>query len=273
MTTTPPEFERPPVVEVAISVQFDSPKLDGPQVMLRWSEVRSRFPKYQVAPPLPRSIERFDGPQAPELEIQFGSAPVTPQLLMMTDSGDEALQLQENRIGYTWRKLNREDVYPSYSEIREKFQDELKDFGVYLSENGLGEFSPIQCELSYVDAILPEEGIWSSHSELGKVIPSMAPRLNDEFLPPSEGIHYSTTYIIQDDERNPLGRLKVVVEPRYLAPQQVPIYLMTTTARGALKGKDTAAIFEALDVWHNWILKAFVDLTSPEIHRAWGRKA
>ena len=259
-------------MEVAISVQFDSPKLDGPQVMLRWSEVRSRFPKYQVVPQLSRSIERYDGPQTPEFEIQFGNAPVTPQLLMMTESGEEALQLQENRIGYTWRKLNQEDVYPSYSEIREKFHDELNDFGAYLGKNELGAFSPIQCELSYVDAILPAEDIWSNHSDLGKVIPSLAPRLNDGFLPPSEGIHYTTSYIIQDEGRIPQGRLRVVVEPRYLAPHQEPMYLMTTTARGAPKGKDTAAIFDALDVWHSWILRAFVDLTSLEIHHAWGRR-
>ena len=273
MTTRPPEFDRPPVVEVAISVQFDSPRLDGPQVMLRWSEIRDRFPKYQVVPPLPRSIERFDGPQAPEFEIQFGNAPVTPQLLLMTESGEEALQLQENRIGYTWRKLNREDVYPSYSRMRDKFYDELEEFRVYLGDSGLGDFLPIQCELSYVDAILPEEGIWSDHSDLGKVIPSALPRLTEGLLPPSEGTHFTTSFIIPDEDDTPAGRLKVAIEPRFLAPDQIPIYLMTTTARGAPKGKEPTAILEALDIWHSWILRAFVDLTSPEIHHAWGRRA
>ena len=273
MMTRRPKFKRPPVVEVAISVQFDSPKLDGPQVMLRWSEVRDRFPKYQVAPPLPRSIERYDGPQTPEFEIQFGNTPVTPQLLMMTESSHEALQLQENRIGYTWRKLNREDVYPSYTDIREKFQEELNDFEAYLRRNGLSEFSPIQCELSYVDAILPEVGIWSSHSDLGKIIPSVEPRLNDGFLPKEEEIHYTIAYIIQDEGGHPQGRLRVVVEPRYLAPQQVPMFLMTTTARGAPRGENASAILDTLDIWHDWILRAFVDLTSPEIHQAWGRSA
>ncbi len=260
-------------MEVAISVQFDSPVLDGPQVMLRWSEVRDRFPRYQVAPPLPRNIERFDGPQAPEFEIQFGNSPITPQLLMMTESGEEALQLQENRIGYTWRKLNRDDLYPSYSQMREKFQRDLEDFRVYIGRNGLGDFLPVQCELAYVDALLPEPGIWAGHSDLQKVIPSVAPRLTDGFLPPSEGINYTTTYIIPDENGSPLGRLRVAIEPRVLAPEQTPMYLMTTTARGAPKGGDATAIFDTLDTWHDWILRAFVDLTSPEIHHAWGRKA
>ena len=271
MSTKLPEFERPPVVEVAISVQFDAPVLDGPQVMLRWSEVRNRFPKYELAPPMPRRIERFDGPQAPEFEIQFGNAPITPQLLMMTETGEEALQLQENRIGYTWRKLNREDVYPSYSQIREKFQAELSDFRAYTGEHGLGDFWPVQCELAYVDALLPQTGIWSGHSDLGKVLPSVSPRLTDGFLPPSEGTHYTTTYIIPDENRDPVGRLQVAVEPRFLTPEQSPMYLMTTTARGAPKGTSTPAIFNTLDTWHDWILRAFVDITSSDIQRAWGR--
>lgn len=270
MSTKLPEFERPPVVEVAISVQFNAPVLDGPQVMLRWSEIRGRFPRYQVAPPLPRSIERFDGPQAPEFEIQFGNAPITPQLLMMTQTGEEALQLQENRIGYTWRKLNQEGVYPRYSRIREIFQGELENFRTYIRGTGLDTFSPVQCELAYVDALLPQPGIWGSHSELGKVIPSVAPGLTKGLLPPSEETNFTTTFVIPDDSGNSWGRLHVTVEPRFLSPDQIPMYLMTTRVRGAPKGGGTSDIFHVLDTWHSWILRAFVDLTSPEMHHAWG---
>lgn len=267
-----PEFERPPVAEVAISIQFDSPVLDGPLVMLRWSEVRHRFPKYELAPPLPRIIERFDARQVPEFEIQFSDTPITPQLLMMTESGEEALQLQENRIGYTWRKLNPGGGYPNYSLLKERFRQELEDFRAYIDENGLGEFSPVQCELTYVDALLPQPGVWEGHSDLGKVIPSAATRLTEGFLTSPESTTYTIRYIISGNGAPP-GRLHIILEPRFLQPELSPMYLMTSTARGAPQGNGTPEIFNTLDIWHEWILRAFVDLTSSEMHRAWGRTA
>lgn len=270
-STKLPEFERAPVVEVAISVQFDAPVLDGPMVTLRWSEIRDRFPRYEVVPPMPRNIERFGESQSPEFEIQFGNAPITPQLLMLTQSGHEALQLQENRIGYTWRKLNHKDVYPHYSHIREKFQKEIADFQTYIHRHQLSGFSPVQCELVYVDALLPQPGIWSEHSELGKIIPSVASRITEGKLPHLEETSYKSTYIIPDPDGNPHGRLRVAVEPRIYAPDQTPMYLMTTTARGAPKSNEPSDIFDTLDTWHHWILRVFVGLTSSEMHQVWGR--
>ena len=54
-----PEFEGPPVVEVAVSVQFDAPVLDGPLIALRWGQVRDRFPLREETSPLTPTIETF----------------------------------------------------------------------------------------------------------------------------------------------------------------------------------------------------------------------
>ena len=56
--------------------------------------------------------------------------------------------------------------------ISEKnFERELTGFQDFLSMEGLGALSPVQCEVTYVNVIM-SEGVWSSHSDLGKIIPS-----------------------------------------------------------------------------------------------------
>ena len=169
----PPEFERPPVVEVAVSVQFNAPVLDGPLLMLRWTQVRDRFPKYAQAPPLPPSHETFDGPQEPRVEFQIGNTPPAPRLLMISESQTGVLQIQQDRFGYSWRKLGPEHEYPRYRKIRDEFQRELAAFNVFLSEEKQAALSPVQCEVTYVNVILPE-GVWNSHSDLAKIVPSAA---------------------------------------------------------------------------------------------------
>jgi hypothetical protein len=65
-------FERPPVVEVAISVQFQPvTALRTPHLGLFWLELRDRFPKIQELPPLPPVIESFGPPASRRPSLQM----------------------------------------------------------------------------------------------------------------------------------------------------------------------------------------------------------
>ncbi len=265
-----PEFEKPPVVEVAVSVQFDAPALDGPLLMFRWTQVRDRFPRYEQAPPLPALVETFGGPQGPRFEFQISDVPPTPRLLLISKSEAKVLQIQEDRFGCSWRKLKPEHEYPRYAKIIEEFKIQLAGFQTFLSEEGLEDLSPVQCEVTYVNVILPE-GVWNSHSDLGKIIPSATPHLTEGFLPAPEQTGYASQYIIFGDGEIPRGRLYVSVEPSYLLADKMPMYLMKLTFRGAPQGCGAEGIIETMDLGHEWIVRGFATLTSSEMHRAWRR--
>ena len=48
-----PDFENPPLVEVALSVQFEPiEQMRTPQIGLLWTEFRHRFPVTQEHPPV-----------------------------------------------------------------------------------------------------------------------------------------------------------------------------------------------------------------------------
>jgi uncharacterized protein (TIGR04255 family) len=268
-----PEFENPPVVEVAVSVQFNQPVLDTPLLMLRWIQVRDFFPNYEQAPPLRPSIETFEGPQKPrpQFEVQISELPPTPRLLMINESETDVLQIQEDRFGYSWRKLSSDHEYPRYISIMEKFRRELDAFKSFLADEGQEALSPIQCEVTYVNVIVPEEGVWANHSELDRIIPSTAPRLSEGFLPAAEQTRFATQYVVFGGEKNPLGRLYVSVEPSYLLADEKPMYLMKLTFRGEPRGLEASGIVESLDLGHEWIVRGFTTLTSREMHDVWRR--
>ena len=266
-----PEFSRPPVVEVAVSVQFDAPVLDGPQIALRWGQVRDRFPLREEAAPLTPTIETFGGPQEPRIEIQFSGTSPTQRLLMLSDSKTKLLQIQKNLFGHSWRKLQPQHEYPRYEKIRNDFEYELADFQTFLSAEGLEDLSPIQCEVTYVNVILTEEDVWSSHSELGRVIPSAIPRLTEGFLPPPEQTRYASQYVIPSEGDVPQGRLYVSVEPTHHMPDKMPMYLMKLTFRGPPQGDGTDGIIKAMNLGHEWIVQGFATLTSSEMHLVWRR--
>lgn len=266
-----PEFERPPVVEVAVSVQFDAPVLDGPLIALRWGQVRDRFPLREETSPLTPTIETFGVPQEPRIEIQFSGASPAQRLLMLSESKTKLLQIQKDLFGYSWRKLQPQHEYPRYKKIRNDFECELADFQTFLSAEELGTLSPVQCEITYVNVILTEEDVWSSHSELGRVIPSATPRLTEGFLPPPEQTRYALQYVIPSEGDVPQGRLYVSVEPTHHMPDKMPMYLMKLTFRGVPQGDGTNGIIKAMNLGHEWIVQGFATLTSSEMHHVWRR--
>jgi len=268
-----PEFENPPVVEVAVSTQFAAPVLSGPTVVLRWSQVRDQFPTYQeVAPIHFGPAESFDEPREPALELQISDVPPPMRLLMFDKTESRVLQLQPDAIGYSWRNLGGGREYPRYASIIEEFRREFADFSKFLLNEGLERPKPIQCEVTYVNIISPNE-IWHELADLGAVVPSAEPRLSDDFLPAPEHIRYSSRYVIPREDGTPIGRLFVSVEPHYAFDREPPhhVYSMRLTVRAKPQGADMSDVIGAMNVGHEWIVKGFASLTSKEMHRSWGR--
>lgn len=64
----------------------------------------------------------------------------------------------------------------------------------------------------------------------------------------------------------------MVVEPRFLVQDDRPLLLLQLTARGAPIGEGLEGAREFFDLGREWIVKGFVDVTSPEMHGKWGRR-
>lgn len=266
-----PEFAAPPVVEVAVSVQLQAPVLDVPMIMRWWAEVHDRFPGVEHTSPVPPVVESFDTPKIPQplVQLQLVNTPPVPRFFLKTATETELIQIQQDRFGYSWRRLKESDAYPRYINLRKNFGDQLDAFEKFLAAEHSEPLKAALCEVTYVNHITGG-GVWHSHSELQNVIPSVKPRLTEDFLPLPEDMQFTARYIIPGDT-GPAGRLYVAVEPRFLVADMSPIFLMRLTARGFPLGSDHAGMLKMLDIGHEWIVRGFTTLTSKEMHKFWGR--
>lgn len=266
-----PEYEKPPVVEVAVMVQFEAPTLGIPQIMRWWSKIQDQFPGFEQAPPIPPATESFGIPKITQPLVQFQITNVlpVPRVFIKKATDTELIQMQSDRFGYSWRKLKPEDEYPRYMKIKDGFLKQLTAFEKFLANEHLEAMKPTLCEVTYVNHILGS-GVWRGHGELHKVIPSVTPTLSDNFLPLPETMQFATRYVI-GTKAHPLGRLYVNVGPSFLPADMTPIFIMQITARGAPQGSGNEGILNTLDLGHEWIVRAFTTLTSPEMHKAWRR--
>ena len=97
-----PEYERPPVVEVALAVQLD--RAVGykarhlAEIARRWED---EYPNVEERTPLP--IMGF-GSESPDLTLDVSDEIETPRLWLQSATGDRAVQLQQDRIVVNWKQ-------------------------------------------------------------------------------------------------------------------------------------------------------------------------
>jgi uncharacterized protein (TIGR04255 family) len=278
-----PHFENPPVVEVAISVQFHPlVNLRTGHLGLLWNQFRDRFPKIQEQPPLSQIIEGFGPATSPKLNVEMrvgvaaGSAlgatanpgwPVS-RCQFLTELEDQVIQVQADRILFNWRKIEGAGEYPRYSKMSALFKDTFEKFREFLERERLGSLAPNQCEITYVNRIVSGVG-WERPGQIGEVLPICEPRYSDEFLPEPEGLSFQARYVIPAASGEPLGRLHISAQP-VTSGDGSTFLMLQLTARGRPEGEGLKGALRFLDIGHEWVLRSFVSMTSARMHAIWG---
>ena len=124
-----PSYGKPPVVEVAMSVQFRGlPRLNSAYLGLLWDRYRKTYPKAEHHPPIAAVNEGFESPTASTPGIIVEPTFPVPRCWFVNETGTRLIQVQQDRFILNWRKLDTEEKYPRYSEIRENFEEEWARF-------------------------------------------------------------------------------------------------------------------------------------------------
>jgi uncharacterized protein (TIGR04255 family) len=272
-----PSFQRPPVVEVLASVQFDPPVgFSAVHFGLVWERFRDEFPAVEQKPPLSQVVERLGVvPQVQQLE--FLTEPPLPRLWFVRASGDELIQVQSDRFIRNWRAIPElENPYPRYADcIRPRLESDYTAFVSVLETQGLKPVEPNQCELTYINHITPNE-LWSAHSDLGVVLRSLPADFGQLLDYPTESIQMASAHLLNDDVGQFLGRLHITVQSAFRGPKkpneaQTPVFVLTLTARGRPTAKGIGGVLGFLDIGHRAIVQSFDRVTTPEMHKVWGK--
>ena len=269
-----PSFDKPPLVEVALTVQFEPlAKLSSPYMGLLWSKFRNRFPKVEEARPIVSVIERLGVPEASKSQRQLLEPPMAPRIWFVDESDRELIQIQNNRFSRNWRKPGSFDQhqYPRYeSHIRPKFQEDLNEFCRFLSDEALGDLKPNQCEITYVNHILAGQG-WRQHSEFGSVFRVWDKRFNKNPGLEIENITLGFTTLLCDQNGEFIGRLHVTIRPGFRRDDDEPLFSLELTARGRPFQDNIDGVFAFLDFGRSHIVKTFEAITTEEMHKIWGK--
>lgn len=267
-----PDYENPPVVEVVLGVQFEPLReFVGPYVGLFWQELREKLPELQEQPYLTPVVERFGVSEERSLRVEFQTFPNSYRYWLLSDTGNQLIQVQQDRFHHNWRKVKEHDVYPRYETIREKFKSEVTGLQEFLKSEGLGSIKPNQCEITYVNHVAPSEN-WGGHRELDKLVTVFRSDYSDDFLGLPEKVRLALSYLMTGKAGEPLGRLHIRAEPALQrGGERQQIYRLTLTARGEPQGDGLEGVSSFLDLGRSWIVRGFTSVTTPEMHQEWRR--
>lgn len=266
-----PDFGDPPLVETALSLQFESLQAFSlVHVGMLWNEFRTSFPRVEEHPPLGGARETFRVPSPASVGVTIERKPPLPRVWFLNESRSQLIQVQEDRFIHNWRKEgNASTAHPRYERIRESYLGEVRKFEEFLNNEQIGQVVVNQCEVIYVNHIEPCQ-VWHKHAELEKIIRSWTAR-SHSFLPEAESGSVEQKFVMKSESGVPLGRLHASLTPAWKAEDQSPILVLTLIARGSPLFDGIDGAFAFFDLGRRWIVKGFTDLTTTEMHRVWRR--
>ncbi|HEY1598674.1 MAG TPA: TIGR04255 family protein, partial [Pirellulales bacterium] len=245
--STLPDYEDPPVIETAMSVEFAPlAEFSVPYFGLFWKTLAPTFQRSDVHPSLSSQIESFDSPRRqPGLSVEFG-LPGDVRCWFTDANGQSLIQVQNNRFVYNWRK--RDIPYPHYDKLRPRFSAQWENFQQFVTQNSLGDMRVLQCEITYVNHLEKGKG-WQNFADLADVISVWArPEKGQRFLPIPETVTVAAAF--QMPEKS--GRLHITLHPAVRPDDGAEVMQLTLTARGKPARTDTEGILEWMDAGRTW---------------------
>lgn len=268
MATSKENWKRPPVVEVALAVQFAPMEHLNPAYFGEfWRLIGGEgvFAKALQAQPIQAIADDFGETLEYSLPgIVF--APMTTESRIQFVSRDETrmVQIQNGWLVVNWVKQSAND-YPGFEVLLADFRSVLGQFTGMIREKGLGTFTPNLWEVTYIDHIV-KNTVWEDHSSVASVLPGL--------LGPSqldggrfEAINSRWTFFFKE----PRARLAMGLVTARSAKDaaETEMLVLTTSARGPITPGEPEAIFDRLNSGRSIVVGAFKKATSAEAKAYW----
>jgi len=270
-----PQWERPPVDEVAISIQFnDIPGLK----IVHYGQFGERLSKvglvqHEDKGPINPTFEVFGKRVAP-VQFQFQAVDIPlPRVWYLSNDKHRLVQVQPDRFVYNWRKVEGEGVYPGLNDVLPEFVIRCQSFQDFLTEQGLPQLSINQCELSYFNILGVEEHetyhhafarIFSFWSDEANTNP-----LNDGSSLEQDAGNIALTHILRGNDGSPLARIHTHVQAAERSNKRV--IRLSLVFRGPWTQPVGTPLLEFFALGREAIVRLFDSMITEQMHREWGR--
>lgn len=263
-----PDYERHPLDETVMGVQFEPLKTFGFQQLLQyWLRIRQQYPRLEEQPPLVHSIETLTlEPRKESASLLISPMPMS-RFFFVDASGNQLIQIQPDRFLRNWRLQDGNESYPRFEKLFAIFWQEWEGFQAFLREEKIDGPKADQCELTYVNFIDIEE-VTGGLSGMASTFSVLCKKEPNGFLPPPEMTKWETSYGLPGGR----GRLHVAATPSFRQRDFRLVINFTLSARGKPLGVSNEQLKAWFHLAHEWIVRGFNELTTPEMHRIWGKK-
>jgi uncharacterized protein (TIGR04255 family) len=272
-----PHFENPPVVETVLGVQFAPLKeMRVTHYGLLLVRLREAFPapgerltKISEQAPLDPVIEGFGAVRGrvPTVQWSIGPALAFPRCWYASEDDRYVVQVQPDRFIFNWRQQREPSgAYPRYQRVLAGFLKVFECFQRFAASESLGALQPNQCEVTYVNHVDLLNGRNVAET-LDSLLVGWKLATSDGWLAGAERGGFVASYVIPERR----GRLHVSAQPATRLDDEREIIRLELTARGAPSPQDIDGVRQWLDLGHEWVVRGFTSLTTPEMHKKWGR--
>ncbi len=266
MNTTKLDFKRPPVIEVALAVQFARlERLTNGHLGWFWGKhMRSEFPLTRNEGAIPSTTEPFGSQPVWTANFGIRDDDGDARLQMLSIDRSKMVQIQNGWLVVNWMKRDETD-YPGYSRVKELFEQTFDALRRFVAEHDLGVVAPNLWEVTYIDHIF-KDTVWSSYADIPDVFPSLlgrgAPSLETLRC---EGVSANLAWSDADSKI----RLRISLNTAKTSDNPVrDLLFVRSVARGLIgEGENLAG---ALDFGRATVVNAFMNLASQDAKRYWG---
>jgi uncharacterized protein (TIGR04255 family) len=264
-------YEAPPVTEVVVAIAFRPlSALTVAHLGVFWRDhLEDQFPTVMERPPYDPPLEDFEGPSSTRLSLSLEEGFPAPRLWFRSADEQDLIQVQRDWFACNWRKVGPTAEYGRWSSRRRSLERWLGSFQQYLESNNLGVIQPVQCEVTYINHIEPNE-YWDRHGQLDRVFRLLRPTPGS--LPEPEQMQFQVQYLIMGAGSENVGRLHVNCTPVRSKKDGTPALALSLTARGLPLTESMEGAFGFLDLARERIVHAFDELTTEDMHRVWRRE-
>lgn len=266
-----PDYDQPPVTEVALGVQFESlPGLNTVEVGALWERFARKYPLTEDQPLLSPAIEvPMPDIGRSRIRLQLGEVAAVRSWFLSRDRS-RLIQVQRDRLLHNWRRDEGDGLYPRYSALLKSFRSAYTTLDRFVKERELGEIVVQQCEVTYINHI--DAGTtWRRHGQAHKLVTPLTGRYSDRWLGEPEQVQLAERHAITDEDGEFIGRLHITLEPVLRLDDRNPAYALTLTARGAPLSAGLKGAVAFLDVGHEQVVRGFTSFTSASMQKEWGR--
>jgi len=260
--THQPDYSDPPLVEVALSIQF-TPVNEYKSVYSSdiWGLFKKDFPKIREVPLTESQFETFGGKNVQGFQFQVGAPPVGTRLWFISDDESHILQFQPDLLVTNWKKLRVADPYPRFEGIAESFEDNIGTLAKYFEFKFKCQIDINQAEVAYVN-IIPV----SDFSEFGKWFSLW----NDDYLN-IESLATNFNEVILDESNKPVARLKHEIHSVLTPDGKGKAFRLSLTYKGKPLENDIGSAMKFIAAGREAIVSRFDHITTDKAHQTWGK--